>query len=681
MDENEEFGEMRYSKFIKMADEVTTKMKQDCVLNAKCKFAYTKHHAFASHDEKRNKLDADVEENSSLMLAFMFYAAMQQTGSSSFTATQIANETLSFFEMDKFARDFGIVPKLMTKHELKIVWQDYIQIYAATTGGKPLQALNFEQFQDLFVRLALYMYNKPGMKKMILAVNGHFPSPEDIVECLCRHCNLQNFDAVKEHIMTEGRETQGAINFRAQEEENWRAKEELIIDLRAKHAERAAKKEEALKKKREQDKLKKQREELGIEEEEETKSGKKSVQYGLWSGSGGRSYDQGSDWKHLQARQAHKDKLRDKRSILPKSLLTMMKTLSEPELHADGSANTTTGGGVEGVGSNAGAGNDTTKVDTATATGTNGLNTSSTASAASGGGGTFPGIGETKKDNEEEDDEDELYTYDKATAVAKKRGTRLDLISDQYTHELVRVLDKYSHTDPIQETPGTIECGGAFVDAGHLPPHTTCKITLSVTNLLMDIIKLDCMAVGFEDENTSIVLSPNPLTSGMSRTVCVRFTIGGTLGSRLQNIVVEATNKRGMSYELNIPLYYRVDNSTSSGTLTTTKTLADMVKKYHGRNDDLRLTFNRQKEEASAIWTRPLSKTGIRRSVQELRPNSRSAINAQTAMGMKDGTQTQRNLKSVSGKNKERENISEGSPRKLKPLSASSNPKKPGTAN
>ena len=345
MDENEEFGEMRYSKFIKMADEVTTKMKQDCVLNAKCKFAYTKHHAFASHDEKRNKLDADVEENSSLMLAFMFYAAMQQTGSSSFTATQIANETLSFFEMDKFARDFGIVPKLMTKHELKIVWQDYIQIYAATTGGKPLQALNFEQFQDLFVRLALYMYNKPGMKKMILAVNGHFPSPEDIVECLCRHCNLQNFDAVKEHIMTEGRETQGAINFRAQEEENWRAKEELIIDLRAKHAERAAKKEEALKKKREQDKLKKQREELGIEEEEETKSGKKSVQYGLWSGSGGRSYDQGSDWKHLQARQAHKDKLRDKRSILPKSLLTMMKTLSEPELHADGSANTTTGGG------------------------------------------------------------------------------------------------------------------------------------------------------------------------------------------------------------------------------------------------------------------------------------------------------------------------------------------------
>jgi hypothetical protein len=189
------------------------------------------------------------------------------------------------------------------------------------------------------------------------------------------------------------------------------------------------------------------------------------------------------------------------------------------------------------------------------------------------------------------------------------------------------------------------------------------------------------MAVGFEDENTSIVLSPNPLTSGMSRTVCVRFTIGGTLGSRLQNIVVEATNKRGMSYELNIPLYYRVDNSTSSGTLTTTKTLADMVKKYHGRNDDLRLTFNRQKEEASAIWTRPLSKTGIRRSVQELRPNSRSAINAQTAMGMKDGTQTQRNLKSVSGKNKERENISEGSPRKLKPLSASPNPKKPGTAN
>ena len=42
---------------------------------------------------------------------------------------------------------------------------------------KPMNALTFENFQDIFVRMALYAYNKPGMKRMILAVTGFFPEP------------------------------------------------------------------------------------------------------------------------------------------------------------------------------------------------------------------------------------------------------------------------------------------------------------------------------------------------------------------------------------------------------------------------------------------------------------------------------------------------------------------------
>ena len=188
------------------------------------------------------------------------------------------------------ARDFHIVPKFLTKVDLKRIWDDFIYINAIRSGGKPISALTFEDFQDVFVLMALYSYNKPGMKRMILAVTVFFPGPQEIVLFMCHQLNLDNFVMVKEHLMSKGRETQGAINYRSPEEINWRAREEHLIDLRAKQLERVTARERDHKEKSEKDRLNRIRRNRGEKSTESADKAagtgsnkKKSVQYGLWS--------------------------------------------------------------------------------------------------------------------------------------------------------------------------------------------------------------------------------------------------------------------------------------------------------------------------------------------------------------------------------------------------------------
>ena len=50
------------------------------------------------------------------------------------------------------------------------------------------------------------------------------------------------------------------------------------------------------------------------------------------------------------------------------------------------------------------------------------------------------------------------------------------------------------------------------MDCGSLLPNTECKITIDLTNLMLDIATLDVQAIGFPDENTDIVTYAKPLS-------------------------------------------------------------------------------------------------------------------------------------------------------------------------
>jgi len=569
----------KFKMFVAASEDTTAAVKACEVLDVKCTLKYSP--PVTGEEEK-----VDSATNA-MVFTFMFYAAMQQGGSTSFQATEIANETLSYFELDKFCRDFDLVPKLLTKNETKAIWMDFISMHAQQEGGTPLQALNFPQFQDMFVRMALFAYNKVGMKKMILSVTGFFPSAEDIVEAMCNHCQFNDFAACQRHIRAVGRETQGALNFRSLGDSNERGRAEIRIDLRAKFIARAAKKEAAAKEKAEAEKEKRRREKRGDAEAVVEEEKRDLVQYGLWSSLEGKKYEKAKglfQWTQSKGKAA--------KSHLPSDILNLLAGKD-----ADGNS----------IGTHSRGG-----------------------SIAASREGSVEEQGSVTSQSLES--VEELMTYDKSTALAKLKGTRIELISEQYSKELVKVLSKYSRTDPAPAVVGVIDSYAPFMDCGYLPPNTVCSLVISITNLSLDILHFNVGSENLGDEHTHIITSPKPLVSGMVRKMVVKFSVGDDLTSRLGVFIINAVNSTGLNHNLRVPVFYRSDSTATPRTLLSKKTLPDLCMRFLGRAFKPFGSFERQRSESGVTWLRPQSGNTTRRSTQEMRPTSAKAISAEAAL-------------------------------------------------
>jgi hypothetical protein len=587
-------NEEKYKEFVSSCESVTKNSEMFDALNLCCTLRYTKPLGKKMHEDTSSS-----DCSSTMVYAFMFYAAMQQAGSGSFQATEIANETMSYYELDKFCRDFDIVPKLLTKYEVKGIWQDFIQIYVQTTGGTPPQALTFDQFKDMFVRMALFAYNKVGMKRMILAVTGFFPSPSELISSLCEHCHFHDFPYVQSRIRSVGRETQGALNFRSSDDNNNRARAEIRIDLRAKYLARVSAKEN---KDKEEKERKRQEKLFGAQNDSETdaKGKPKTVQYGMWSATSGKKFKQGGGLFNFSK------KGKQKSNNLP-DIISQMLDNDDPSVSRENSH----------VGSKSGE--------------------SSLAESS-----VHSGVGSNSVASENEDN---LMTYDKATALAKMRGTRIDMIASQYSKDLLEVLTKYCRTDPPPEKAGVIESGGAFMDAGHLPPNTQCSLLVTVTNLTLDILQLDISAEGFEDPETRVIINPNPVISGIQRQGNVTFSIPNRTSSQLAYINVAAVSSSGLHHNLRCPVFYRADTSCVNRAILTSKTLPKLCEVYLGRPFSPSKTFDKKKPEDEVLWVRPVSASALRRSVHEMRPSSSRAVSSRT---QKSGTMTTTGRRPVS---------------------------------
>ena len=569
-------SDAQYKHFVALCETALADAKSCDTMDVKCTLKY--------EIPAEYQASSTSTSNNSMVLTFMFYAAMQQAGSASFQATEIANETLSYYELDKFCRDFDIVPKLLTKSEVKAIWQDYIAMQAQLEGGAPLQALKFSQFQDMFVRLSLYAYNKAGMKKMILAVTGFFPTPENIIESMCQHCYFHDFSKCQDHIRSVGRETQGALNFRSKDDTNNRARAEIRIDLRAKFLARQSAKENKEKDKAEAEKERKRKLLAGDQLDDEKNAGKKDfVQYGLWSSLNGKKYEKTKSLFEITNR-----KVKAHKSLLPNDILSMLDGKHDDAASLQGGS----------------------KVES---------------SSASVEGSVAP-------DDVVDLSPEEPMTYDKATAIAKKKGTRIELIADQYDRDLVQILSKYSRTDPAPDKVGSVESGSVFLDAGYLPPGTTCSLVIQITNLTLDILQLDVTSEDVGDENTRVIISPQPLISGMVRKAVVKFTVGNDLLSRVCFCNIHAFSKTGLNCDLKLPIFYRADATCSPHSLLTIKSLPEMCMRYLGRKYEPHSTFERRRDESSVAWLRPQTGNTIRRSIQEMRPTSSKAKRAETAL-------------------------------------------------
>ena len=101
---------------------------------------------------------------------------------------KIGDETQSWShtELETFLRDFGVLPKLLSREEMGEVWND-ASTARVKRHEKAMSQLNLEDAKEIIARIALFVYLRPGMKKLILAANAVFPTPEDMVNCLLHY--------------------------------------------------------------------------------------------------------------------------------------------------------------------------------------------------------------------------------------------------------------------------------------------------------------------------------------------------------------------------------------------------------------------------------------------------------------------------------------------------------------
>ena len=162
-----------------------------------------------------------------------FQSPVDQLGINSLTYDQIttANETLSFFELLVFCRDFKLIPRLLTKEELKFLWK-VIHMERVRQGESGVHYLEFEDFKDFLARLAIFAYNKPGMKMLVLKTKQFLPDAIHMVESLGQYLNLGDENHIRNLILTASHRVSSRYNFRSKGEKNKKLVHELRQDLR-----------------------------------------------------------------------------------------------------------------------------------------------------------------------------------------------------------------------------------------------------------------------------------------------------------------------------------------------------------------------------------------------------------------------------------------------------------------
>lgn len=595
------FGEEKYAGFVSLADSAVRDMRTASMFSI---------HMASKVDESRHS-QADPssyrhrgisgsgadEKNSSLLLIFMFYAAMQVSGTASFSATQLANETMTLYELDKFCRDFQIIPNMLSKTEIKAVWSTFAMSYAAKYRTA-LQAMTFVDFQDFFVRMALASYNKKGMKRMILAVSGFFPQPEELVRFFCAYCHLDDYSKVKHIIRTVGQETQGAINYRSAHEANARAREEQVIDLRAKAVMRQAlmeakKKEAEFKRKKAE---KKRKEQAFLETLKNTQL------------SGDQQGSDSRESKEVHMPQVHSPKraptkkqllvmhmeaLEVQNSKLPKMILDMIvrnpASVHSGTAHKKGSAHTGTNAylphGVESPEGVLGAGFHTHggSHDTGTMHAKDVASSVAVGLEGTAAGSVNSSSQEPTQTAPSEDEEDEEFCQS-------------DDMMAGYHPDLTTELAKFSYNEPGFQPLEGAESGGPFLDMGNITPSSVCTITISTTNLLPEDVKIDIMVRGFDSkDDTNVRTKAKPIVPGMSRTQTVSFTTTGMVSSQVGLITIAGVSDRcNQRCEIVCPVFYRIDPSMRPRSLLTLRTLPDAKARFLGAREDLRVSFEKK---------------------------------------------------------------------------------------
>ena len=180
-------GYDRYSHFLTLADEAHKEMVNTDVVHIAPKFMAT--------DAKPEK---KVATTSSIREIFTHYCVVE-----TFTTTiqpDFTNPEMVLIQLMAFCRDFELYPRLIEKDEVRLILS-VMDVRNARMGLKKLRALSFDYFFDFLVRVALFSYHKPAVKKCILKLNnGKMPSKLECVDYLCQYLHFDDLQWVRDRL-------------------------------------------------------------------------------------------------------------------------------------------------------------------------------------------------------------------------------------------------------------------------------------------------------------------------------------------------------------------------------------------------------------------------------------------------------------------------------------------------
>lgn len=582
----------QYKSFLRMAQEA----KDECY--------YKKLPIESSFKIQGAPINFKQEYNDTLLVVFAFYAKMDQSQvAQTFETRDFFNSTVSFKELVIFAKDFKVIPKLLAIDDLKLLWDMKAAEYERE-GKRAFNVCKVEEFKDMLVRMALFTYHKPGLKKMIITVDGFVPKNSKVVNNFCTYLQLHDIDAIHSFMRKVVAKNENDKDFMLIATRNGKEWHDIMKDREGKKYSQIDYAAQTM-----PDMMKSTVSTLAV-----NRGSKKRAAFPI----------------NAFGEKLHEPIVIDKAN--PFRVVSHDPDYDPNEGHKNdhlpGDFFRTKRGGGGGR-----------------------------KSKKESGDGENEGEGEEEEEEEEEDDDfgnlalnesaaspdldspdskpfrsrnhrkkealDEMVaTFD----IMSVTTSTLDVFYDtslsslrrtfynEYYHGLVRELDKYSYIPPRVYSTDLIKTDGPFIDLGLLREGDEITILMNITNASDDVLDVITTAVDFEAEDTNITSFNRPIVPGLTRQLNIFFTVEAGKKNQLAQVNVVAKGARGREdIILECPVYYRVDPLIKSTSICncTIGSLESLLRKHCPEDFEEELRQLQGANDGHRILQPPKTKLGM----------------------------------------------------------------------
>jgi len=460
-----------------------------------------------------------------------FYAKFNNKGP---TFSDIDNSSRSWgmHEIETFCRDFSLVPKLISREELRNLFMFMIQELMTKerergSSNKKVSRLSIDLLREFLARMAVFIYGKPGIVALLAQsgvdiVDGN--NPADRVKNLIHYLKLRESESVKRLIRTVGRTTQGKHNYVSAGEIRDVATQNHKEDLRYR------------------DMLK-----------ESVGGSSKSSQFAQpkLRSLAPRSLADERGVSNLGARASSEPALGSAGSRLPPEISEMI-TRPTPIVSPPPLVSTH----LSGTGETSGSPGSLTGLPNSTSPLAGGSSSRPSSpvfadAATSAFSSTSPGS--------------PISSSLSASQLQHSRESDFELEASQelYTPDLAALLLPFtrdSYNDSTELKSRVVHSHGAFLDLGRLEPYSLATVKLHITNTSNDDLRFDITAHEFATE-TNVRTHPSQLIPGLARKAFISFRAGASPCCHVGRIAIKFSNDRNLpsiANSLEVPVFYFV---------------------------------------------------------------------------------------------------------------------------